>query len=258
MKLTKKIRGRLVILAALVALPAACYAQAAYQAPRTPDGHPDLQGIWQVSDTSLAYNLEPHTPQLGIPAGIGAITNPADGKIPYTPAGRQQQERNFEMRVTADPLKGCYLPGVPRMMTLSFPFQVVQTGEVIVLLSEYAHATRNIFMQGEHLDNIELWMGDSRGHWEGDTLVVDVIDFLPDTWLDAAGNHHSGELHIVERWTRTGPNTLQYEATLEDKNVYTQPWTMRVLFYRHQEPNFRVLEYECFAYEELEAMETNN
>lgn len=228
-----------------------------YQAPRTPDGAPDLQGIWQASDTSLAYNLEPHTPMLGIPGGQGAIVDPADGKIPYTAAARAQQEANFANRETADPTGSCYLPGVPRTMLMPFPFQIVQTAEMVVILSEYAHATRNIFMGGEHLEGLELWMGDSRGRWEGETLVVDVANHIADTWLDAAGNHHSNALHITERYTRVGPNTMQYEATLEDENVYTQPWTMRALFYRHQEPNFRVLEYECFAYAELEAMEGN-
>lgn len=224
-----------------------------YKAPRTPHGTPDLQGIWQASDTASAYNIEPHTPSLGIPGGLGIIVDPPNRKIPYKPEARAQQQENFANRETLDPLNGCYLPGVPRVMYLPFPLQIIQTPEMIVILSEFAHTTRNIFMQGEHLDGLELWMGDSRGHWEGETLVVDVTQNNPDTWFDKAGNHHSAGMHLVERYTRTGPNTLTYEATIEDEAVYTQPWTIRLLLYRHQEPNFRLLEYECFAYAELEA-----
>ena len=117
------------------------------------------------------------------------------------------------------------------------------------MLSEFTHTTRNIFTTNpKHLDGLELWMGDSRGRWEGDTLVVDVTQFNGDTWLDQSGNHHSAALHVVERYTRTGPDTLQYEATIEDPQTYTRPWTMRFLMYRHQEPNYRLLEYECQAY----------
>ncbi len=224
-----------------------------YTPPRTADGKPDLQGIWQVSSTGTAYDVEPHTPMLGFPGGQAVIVNPADGKIPYRPDARAKQEQNFRDRELLDPLNKCFLPGVPRVMYLPFPLQILQRPEVVVILSEYAHTTRNVFMNDMHLDGIELWMGDSRGHWDGDTLVVDSIDFLPDTWLDKAGNHHSNALHVVERFTRTGPNTLTYEATLTDEKTYTQPWTMRLLFYRHQEPNFRLLEYECNAYEELES-----
>lgn len=224
----------------------------AYKAPRTPDGTPDLQGIWQVSSTATAFNVEPHTPSLNIQGGVGVIVDPADGKIPYTPAARAKQQENFKNRAALDPINKCYMPGVPRVIYMPFPFQIIQTPKIVVLLSEYMHTTRNIFMQGEHLDGLELWMGDSRGKWDGDTLVVDVTQFNADTWLDLSGNHHSEELHVVERFTRTGPDTMTYEATLEDPKTYTRPWTIRLLLNRHQEPNFRLLEYECNAYMEFE------
>jgi hypothetical protein len=224
-----------------------------YTPPRAADGKADLQGIWQASSTAAAYNIEPHTPMLNIPGGVGVIVDPADGKIPYRPEARAKQRENFAKRAELDPLNKCFLPGVPRMMYLPFPFQILQRPEMVVMLSEYAHATRNIFLTGEHLDGILMWMGDARGRWEGDTLVVDTIGHLTDTWLDAAGNHHGDALHVVERFTRTGENTLTYEATFTDEKTYTRPWTMRVLMYRQQEPNFRLLEYECNAYMEIEA-----
>jgi len=96
-------------------------------------------------------------------------------------------------------------------------------------------------------------MGDSRGRWEGDTLVVDITNFNDQTWLDKAGNYHSDEMHLVERYTRTGPDTLMYQATVEDPKVFSRPFTITVPMYRHTEPNARLLEYECQSYREDEA-----
>jgi len=203
--------------------------QKAYRAPRTPDGKPDLQGIWEARSTANA-NLEAHGASLNIRAGESVIVDPADGKIPYQPAAREKQKENFAARATADPVSRCYLPGVPRANYMPFPFQIFQTPEDIALTYEFVHASRTIHMnKKEHLDNIEFWMGDSRGHWEGETLVVDVADNNADTWLDASGNFHSAEMHVVERYTRTGPDTLQYEVTIEDPEMYTKPWTTSFL-----------------------------
>lgn len=223
-----------------------------YKAPRAHDGHADLQGVWQVQDTSIAASVEPHAPALGIQAGMGVIVDPADGKIPYTAEGRAKQEANFKIRRTADPIHKCYMPGPSRVVYMPFPFQIMQTPTNVALLSEYAHSTRNMFLKGEHLDGLELWMGDSRAKWEGDTLVVDVTQLNQATWLDASGNHFGPDAHVVERWTRTGADTLQYEATYTDPKTYTRPWTMRVQLRRRTEPNVRVLEYDCNAYMEFE------
>jgi hypothetical protein len=235
----------------LALIPGLALAQA-YRAPRTAYGQPSFEGIWQASATATAYNIEPHTPSLGIPGGIGVISDPADGKIPYKPEARAKQQENFANRAQRDPMNQCYSPGVPRTMYLAFPFQILQREDYVVFQSEYAHTVRNIFLKGEHLDGLELWMGDSRVKWEGETLVVDTNNYNNETWFDAAGNHHSAQLHTVERFTRTGENTLSYQVTIEDPATFTRPWTMQLLFYRHQEPNFRVLEYECHAYMELE------
>jgi hypothetical protein len=227
-----------------------------YKAPRTADGHPDLQGIWQVMNTA-AVNLEDHIAMLDMPAGRSVIVDPPDGKIPYKPAAAQQQKENFKNRAKADPLNMCYIPGVPRVMYLPFPMQIVQTPKYVVIASEFAHSLRRIYMDGsKHPDVALFWIGDSRGHWEGDTLVVDVANNLPDTWFDRSGNFHSDALHIVERITRTEPDLLTYEATLDDANVFTRPWTIRMLLYRHREPDFKLLEYECNAYLEDAAKES--
>ncbi len=223
-----------------------------YKAPRAHDGKADLQGIWQVLDTSIASGIEPHSPALGIHAGVGVIVDPADGKIPYLPAARAKQQENFKNRAKLDPMNKCYMPGAARVMSLPFPLQIMQTPQTIVLLSEYGHSTRNIFLTGQHLEGLNLWMGDSRAKWEGDTLVVDVQQNSASTWLDASGNHQSDDTHIVERFTRTGPDTLTYEATFTDPKIYSRPWTMRVQLLRRTEPNVRVLEYDCNAYMEFE------
>ena len=164
--------------------------------PRTPDGHPDLAGIWQAVNTA-AWDLEPHIAQLDVPAGIGVI----DGnQIPYTAAALAKKKENYKNRATLDPDGKCFLPGVPRVMYMPFPFQIVQTPTLVTMLFEYVHTVRNIFMSTPHPRGpIEWWMGDSRGRWEGDTLVVDVVHFNADTWFDKAGNFHTEEMHLVGR-----------------------------------------------------------
>lgn len=243
-----------VVLSLIAVVPLAAQS---YKAPRTPDGHPDLQGIWQVLNTA-AVNVEDHVAILDMPAGRSIIVDPPDGKIPYTPAAAEQQQENFKNRAKADPLNVCYIPGVPRVMYLPFPIQIVQTPKFVLMASEFAHTLRRVFMDGtKHPDVALFWIGDSRGHWNGDTLVVDTANNLPDTWLDRSGNFHSDALHIVEHITRTEPDILTYEATLDDSKVYTRPWTIRMLLYRHKEPNASLLEYECNAYLEDAAKERN-
>jgi len=212
---------------------------------------PDLQGIWQVSDTSLAYNVEPHTATYGMPAGQGAIADTPDKMIPYLPAAAAKRQDNFKNRATLDPMNKCFKPGVPRITYLQFPFQIIQTPTQVTFVYEYIHNTRNIYLnRKEHLDGLDFWNGDSIGRYEGNTLVVDVADFNDQTWLDASGNHHSEALKVQERFTRTDSNTITYEVTLTDPKVYSRAWKMSMLLYRHREPNFRILEYECHAYAE--------
>ena len=143
--------------------------------PRTPEGQPDLTGMWQAM-TTAAFDIQDHSAQEGVPAGQGIVVG---NTIPYRVDALEQKQLNFENRMTADPMNQCFLPGVPRIMHMPFPFQIVQTPTQVTMLFEYVHAVRNIFANGSsHPEGpIGWWMGDSRGRWEGDTLVVDVTHF---------------------------------------------------------------------------------
>lgn len=215
---------------------------AAYNGPRTPDGKPDLNGIWQVISTAH-WNLEPHSAIEGVPAGLGVVEG---GAIPYQPWALAKRNENFKNRLTADPLRKCFMPGVPRATYLPFPFEITQTPKHIGIAYEFALATRTIFLDGTpHLDDLDFWMGDGRGRWEGDTLVVDTVSLGNQSWLDEAGNFHSDALHVVERLTPMDPTHVNYEVTLEDPKVFTRPWKMNLIIYRRVEKNIELLEYEC-------------
>jgi hypothetical protein len=240
--------------AVLVALSQSAFPQSAPKAgsiPRLADGQPDLQGIWEARNTADG-NLEAHSAAAGIRAGEGVIVDPPDGKIPYQSWAAAKQKENFTRRATADPVNRCFLPGVPRISYMHYPFQIFQTPRFVAITYEYVHASRTVHMSGSHLEDIEFWMGDSRGRWEGDTLVVDVADNNGDTWLDMSGDFHSEALHVIERYTRTSADTLQYEATIEDPKVYTKPWKISMPLYRHTEKNAQLYEYECHVYREKE------
>ena len=212
---------------------------------RTPEGTPDLSGIWQVMNTA-AWDIQDHSAQKGVPAGQGVVEG---NEIPYLPAAAAKKKTNYENRATADPETKCYLPGVPRITYMPYPFQIAQSPKQITILYEYVHAVRNIFMGSPHIKGpIDWWLGDSRGRWEGNTLVVDVIHFNDETWFDRAGNHHSDALHVVERYTPLGPDHINYEATIEDPKTFSRPWKMSMLLYRHKEKNAQILEYECFSF----------
>jgi len=237
------------VLAALVlacGVPAAIAQTAAAAIPRTAEGHPDFTGIWQVM-TTAAWDLEPHVAQQGVPAGLGVV----DGnEIPYLPSARAQKQKNFANRDTLDPDRKCYLPGVPRVMYEPFPFEIVQTTGLVTMLFEYVHAVRYLFMNTPHpAGPIEWWMGDSRATWQGDALVVDVRHFNADTWFDKAGNFHSEDLHLVERYVMTDRDHISYSVTVEDPKVFSRPWTMQITLYRHNEPNLRLLEFECYSFD---------
>ena len=234
---------------------------AAASIPRTPDGKPDLSGIWQSVTTAnwniLAHSAEPgpHNELLGAWNAQRAGQSIVEGnEIPYQPWALAQRQENFENRATADPETQCRMPGVPRITYMPYPFQILQFEDRVIIFYEYIHVTRTIYMDGSpHPEgHIDFWMGDSRGHWEGETLVVDVIHFSDQTWFDRAGNFHSEQLHVVERFTPAGPDHLTYEVTIEDPKVFTRPWKMSMPLYRRQESNIQLLEYECYAYAEQE------
>jgi hypothetical protein len=214
--------------------------------PRTADGKPNLSGIWQAMNTA-AWDIQDHGPSLGVPAGIGVVEG---NEIPYRPEALKKRQENYANRATADPEARCNLPGVPRITYLPYPFQIFQTENHVGIAYEYVHADRMIYTDGtNHPEgHIDWWMGDSRGRWEGDTLVVDVIHFNGETWFDRAGNFHSDALHVVERYTPISRDVMTYEVTIEDPKVFTRSWKMSMPLYRHQERMFRILEYECFTY----------
>jgi hypothetical protein len=215
--------------------------------PRTPDGKPDLSGFWQVMNTA-AWDIQDHGVQKGAPAGQGVVEG---NEIPYQPWAAAKKKGNFDNRLTADPETKCHLPGVPRLTYMPFPFQIVPGPNQITILYEYVHAVRYIFMTGNHPEgHIDWWLGDSRGRWEGDTLVVDLIHFNDQTWFDRAGNFHSDALHVVERYTPLDADHINYEVTIEDPKVFTRPWKMSMPLYRRTEKNFQLLEYECYAFED--------
>jgi len=230
----------LTVLGAFAAITAAN----AQPIPRTPEGKPDLQGIWQAH-ARAAYGLEHHDSSYLMPAGPSVV----DGvEIPYLPAAREQQRRNFDNRAALDPLNNCFMPGVPRIMYLEHPFQIFQTRDHVAITFEWSQVFRLIYANGQPTlhEGIESWMGNSRGHWEGDVLVVEVTDHNDRTWLDAAGNFHSNALRVTERYAMRDANTIDYSATIEDPNVFSRPWMIRVPLHRETDLP-RLYEYHCQA-----------
>ena len=232
-----------ILVAAILLISSKVFAQN-YIPPRTIDGQPDLQGIWQAVGTAN-WNIQAHSAQVGMPAGQGVVVG---NEIPYQSWAAEQRDENRENRLRDDTEANCKMVGVPRITYMPYPFQIFQTSDQIVMIYEWVHTIRNIYMEGERLPGpIEWYMGDSRGHWEGDTLVVDVTHFTGETWFDRAGNFHSPSLRVTERYTRTGPDHLLYEVTIDDPDVFTEPWQMSMPLYRRIEKNIRVLEFECYA-----------
>ena len=228
-----------------------------YRAPRTPDGKPNLNGIWQTLGTAH-WDVEPHGARQGpvvamgavgaIPGGLGVVEG---GEIPYQPWAREKRKENMENWLTADPVVKCYMPGVPRATYMPFPFQIVQTPSSILLAYEFASSSRIVYMDKPDFEApAESWMGHSRGHWEGETLVIDVTSQVADTWFDSAGNFHSDELRVVERYTPIGPDALMYEATIDDPKVFTRPWKVGMPLYRRLEKNVQLLEFKCVEFVE--------
>lgn len=231
-------------------------AQQAASGPRTAAGQPDLNGIWQVLN-SANWNLEPHPAAQGATETLGAIGAVAPGLgvvegglIPYLPDALAQRDLNFASRRTDDPEAKCFRPGVPRATYLPYPFQIFQTDSEIFITYEFASATRTVNMQEPQEAPFDSWMGWSNGHWEGDTLVIDVTAQNGMSWLDRAGNFASAGVHVIERYTPRGPDHIEYSATLEDPAVFTKPWTIAMTLYRVVEPDARLLEFKCVEFAE--------
>jgi hypothetical protein len=233
---------------------------------RTPDGHPNFNGIWQANNTAnwdlLAHGMRPAVAQRGVYADVPVLAAPVlalgsvgivppgpgvvDGnEIPYKPEAAAKKKVNGETWLDNDPEVRCYLPGVPRAMYMPYPFQITQGSNKIQMTFEYANASRTIHLDDVAPAPIDLWMGHSVGRWEGDTLVVTVTDNNPRTWLSRAGDFHSEAMKVTERYTPLTPDAITYEATIEDPNVFTRPWKMRMVLYRKLEPNAQLMDFRC-------------
>jgi hypothetical protein len=241
-----------------------------YRPPHRADGHPDLSGIWQAF-VSANWNLQDHEPDGGPhpeldgaygagPAGQSIVEG---GAIPYQPWALAKRKENFENRAKVDvaddktwhklgdPELKCYMPGVPRATYMPFPFQIVQGSNGTILIAyEFTSATRVVRMNWTQDAPTDAWMGWSRGRWEGDTLVIDVTGNREETWFDRAGDFHSDQLHVVERYTPASPYHLMYEATIEDPKVFTRPWKISFPLYRRMEKNLQLLEFKCVPFTE--------
>src|SRR5450432_1751891 len=249
---------------AMAAMPAIAQTPG-YRAPRTAEGKPDFNGIWQALNEAN-YDIEAHEarPAMAVrpgpygpvpaaavlafgaagavPPGLGVVDG---GEIPYKAEALAKKKENQEHWLERDPEIKCYLPGVPRATYMPYPFQILQSASAFVMVYEYAGAVRNIFLKDPGPAPADSWMGQSVGHWEKDTFVVDVKGMSDQTWFDRAGNFHSDALHVVERYTRTSPDVISYEATIEDPNVFTRPWKMSMPLYRRQEKNAMLLDFKC-------------
>ncbi len=241
-----------------------------YRAPRAPDHHPDLNGIWQALNEAN-YDLEAHMARaalqlspgpfgpvpaksvltLGavgaVPPGMGVVEG---GEIPYKPEALAIKKQNQQDWATRDPEIKCYLPGVPRATYMPYPFRILQTASALTFVYEYAGAVRNIYLKDPGPAPADSWMGQSVGHWEGETLVIDVTGMNDKTWFDRSGDFHSDKLHVVERYTRVEPNVISYEATIEDPDVFTRPWKIKMALYRRLEKNAQLLDFKCVEFVE--------
>lgn len=238
--------------------------------PRTPAGHPDMNGIWQAMGNAH-WDLEPHTaraalamqpgPVVPVPANgvvaLGAVGSVPPGYgvveggvIPYLPEALAIRNENREQWLERDPEIKCYLPGVPRATYMPFPLQLFQSDARFAIAYEYAGAVRDIYLEDPGPPQVDSWMGQSVGAWEGDTFVVTVNGFNGQTWLDRAGNHHSAQLTVTERYTMVGRDHIMYEAELDDPETFSRPWTIQMPLYRNIDPDARLGRFKCVAFVE--------
>jgi len=251
------------------AIPVSGQAQA-YRAPRAADGHPDFNGIWQALNEAN-WDIEPHMarPALqlragpygpvpaasvlafgavgSVPPGMGIVEG---GEIPYKPEARAKKKENQDHWVERDPEIKCYLPGVPRANYMPQPFQIFQSPSAIFFAYQYDGAVRNVYLKDPGPAPVDSWMGQSVAKWEGEALVIDVTGFNDSTWFDRAGNFHSDALHVVERYTRVQPDVINYEATIEDPNVFTRPWKISFPLYRRLDKNAQIMDFKCVEFVE--------
>ncbi len=214
---------------------------------RTADGKPKMEGYWNNAAGSAPWDIEPHPASFQVPPGPGIIIDTPDKKIPYKPDALKKRNSLVEGHAYDDPQAHCAPSGVPRQTYTPFGFQIVQPPGYFVVLYEAEHIYRAIRVDNSaHVPaGIKLWSGDSVGHWEGNTLVVDTTNFNGKTWFDMAGNFTTDTLHVVERYTLTDPNTIDYEARIEDPALYTRPWTVKFPLRRNSQKDYYIMEFAC-------------
>jgi hypothetical protein len=207
---------------------------------------PDFRGIWQARGTAHV-NIEGHRGEKGVAASPSIVVDPPEGKIPYKPEALAVRQSNYAARATADPSLKCYQAGVPRATYVPSPLQILQgPGGTFAIVYQENHAFRVFYPDTRpHFDAADFWMGDTRYRWEGDTLVADVVALTDQMWMDQAGNFHSPDVHIVERYRMTDADTIEYEARIEDPAVYLKPWTLRSALERVKRRGARIIEDEC-------------
>jgi len=233
-------------------------------------GHPDFSGVWSVMNTAN-WNIEPHLSSaalqmrpgpvvpvpakevlaLGavgsIPGGLGVVEG---GTIPYTPEALKQRDDNKAHYLERDPEIKCDLPGVPRANYMDLPFQIIQSDKDMMIAYEYAGAARNILFTDPGPAPTDSWMGQSVAKWDGDTLQITVTGQLDSTWFDRAGNFHSGDMVVVERWTPVNANLIRYEATITDPSTFTRPWKLSMNLYRHIGEDAVLQQFKCVEFVE--------
>ncbi|MEO8098295.1 MAG: hypothetical protein ABI811_11390 [Acidobacteriota bacterium] len=254
------------VLTVLCAAPTLAQVAPKASASQRIGGKPNFNGIWQANNTAnwdlLTHQPRPMVGQPGftpgstvlaapvvtlgaigwVPGGLGVVQ---DDEIPYQPWAAARKKENLEHWLDRDPEIKCFQPGVPRAMYMPFPFQIIQSTTKVQMLFEFANAQRTVHLNKmEEYPNV-AYMGYSVGKWEGDTLVVDVTNLTDATWLDRSGNFHSDALRVTERFTPMGRDAIQYEATIEDPQVFTRPWKISMPLYRRLEANAQLGEFRC-------------
>jgi hypothetical protein len=210
--------------------------------PRTPDGKPDLSGYWFGRFGNTVFNIEDNGRQKG------SIVDPPGGKIPYKPEARAKQVDLKQNHMFDEPEAHCYMSGVPHAVYQHFGFQVTMHAKFMLWQAEYAHSYRTISTDGRpHAapKDAKLFMGESVGHWEGDTLVVDTTNLNGLTWFDMEGNFTTPNMHVVERYTMTDSENVTVEATITNPDIYTQPWKIQGTWGRNPDKAYEQMEFGC-------------
>ena len=257
-----------VVAAAVTFVTPAVTGQARVPGVPRANGKPDLNGVWQAINTAN-YDIQAHSakaamamrpgPIVPVPAkevlALGAVGSVPSGAgvvdgddLPYKPEALKKKQDNQANWLTRDPEVKCYLPGVPRATYMPFPFQIVQSTSAVFMAYEYAGAVRNIYLKDPGPPQLDSWMGTSFGHWDGDTFVVDTSGFNDSSWFDRAGNHHSDQLKVSERYTMIDADHISYSATITDPATFTRPWTMSMPLYRRVEKNAQLGQFKCVEF----------